>query len=97
MFEILEHLPYMHYILMQCSAKVAKTWGQMSRQPWKLGDIFKTSETLAFFLKIHWNAFKCSTWAPQFAQSVISGHDRYNHDTPPACPRHIVAETFPLS
>ena len=42
----------------QCSAKVAKTWGQMSQQPWKLGDIFKTSETLAFFLKIHWNAFR---------------------------------------
>ena len=37
---------------MQCSAKVAKTWGQMSQQSCKLGDIFKISETLNFFLKI---------------------------------------------
>ena len=40
---------------MQCSAKVAKKWGQMSQQPWKLRDIFKISETLAFYTPPHFS------------------------------------------
>ena len=41
------------------------------------------------------------TWAPQFAHSVISGHDRYNAlPHPPAHGTSMFfrdAETFPLS
>ena len=71
----------------QCSAKVAKTWGQMSQQPWKLGDIFKISETLAFFLKIHLNALR--TW--YLGATVCPQRNKWSwslqRDTPPTAHR----------
>ena len=69
----------------------------MSQQPWKLGDIFKISETLAFSWKYPGTPLERGTWAPKFAHSVISGHDRYNAISHPPAQGHIDAETFTLS